>query len=199
MTAAPRTLAQIVDMTLRPLRNAARALKSQGLAESTNAIDQPDISAAAASDQSGAPSQEASTHVVFLPRDPQWGYCFWSIDAADQERARALGATLLCLRLEDVTGLDGNRAHPHALMELVVNQKAHEWYLPVPVADRDHRSELGYPRTNGGWLAPAMSPSARVPGPGPTGGFADGHAPFSPSHSPPANCSTRTLSWYGLP
>jgi hypothetical protein len=214
MTAAPRTLAQIVDMTLRPLRNAARALKSQGLAESTNAIDQPDLSAAAASDQSGAPSQEASTHVVFLPRDPQWGYCFWSIDAADQERARALGATLLCLRLEDVTGLDGNRAHPHALMELVVNQKAHEWYLPVPVADRDYRIELGYRLTNGGWLALAMSSTARVPGHGPSEVVADAFVPFSLTTAPAATASplpasggvthermyqeaTRSLRWMG--
>ena len=179
MTAAPRTLAKIVDFTLRPLRNAARALQSQRPGDSPKATDQTDISAAGTSDLSGAPCLESSTHVVFLPRDPQWGYCFWAIDAADQERARALGATLLCLRLEDVTGLDSNRAHPHALMELVVDQKAHEWYLPVPVADRDYRIELGYRLASGGWFTLAVSSTARVPGHGPSEVVADAFVPFS--------------------
>jgi len=214
MTAAPRTLAKIVDFTLRPLRQAARALKSHRPADSSRAAGQPDTSTPIASDQGGAPSREDSTHVVFLPRDPQWGYCFWAISAADQERARAVGATFLCLRLEDVTGLDSNRAHPHALMELVVDQQAHEWYLPVPVADRDYRIELGYRLANGGWLALAVSSTARVPGHGPSEVVADAFVPFSLTAAPVATAepipasggvthermyqeATRSLRWMG--
>ena len=211
MTAAQRPLTKLVDLTLRPLRAAATALRSRRSSQISGPGESP---AASAQLPDPGPAPEACTHVVFLPRDPQWGYCFWAIDAADQDRARALGATLLCLRLEDVTGLDSNRAHPHALMELVVDQKAHEWYLPVPVAERDYRIELGYRLANGGWLALAVSSTARVPGHGPSEVVADAFVPFSLTTTPVATAellptssgvthermyqeATRSLRWMG--
>jgi hypothetical protein len=194
MTAAPRPLAKLVDLTLRPLKQVARALKRQLPANSRQTTDQADSSTAVPADKSGAASPEANTHVVFLPRDPQWGYCFWAINTADQERARAHGATLLCLRLEDVTGLASNQAHPHALMELVVDQKAHEWYLPVPVANRDYRIELGYRLANGGWLALAVSSTARVPGHEPSEIVADAFVPFSLTAPPAATAEPLPVS-----
>ena len=181
MTAAQRSLTKLVDLTLRPLRAAATALRSR---RSSQPSGPGEIPAASAQGVHPDHALEGSTHVVFLPRDPQWGYCFWAIHPTDQERARALGATLLCLRLEDVTGLDSNRAHPHALMELVVDQKAHEWYLPVPVADRDYRIELGYRLASGGWFTLAVSSTARVPGHGPSEVVADAFVPFSLTAAP---------------
>ncbi|MFN5117386.1 MAG: DUF4912 domain-containing protein, partial [Cyanobacteriota bacterium] len=47
------------------------------------------------------------TRVVFLPRDPQWAYVFWEISEADRNAAYAAGASQLCLRVADVTGLPG--------------------------------------------------------------------------------------------
>ena len=46
---------------------------------------------------------ELTSHVTFLPRDPQWAYMFWEISASDQQRAAAAGATQLALRVADVT------------------------------------------------------------------------------------------------
>jgi hypothetical protein len=126
-----------------------------------------------------AVTEPASTHVVFLPRDPQWAYCFWSITSADQQRARKAGATSLCLRVADVTGLGFDQSHPHALQELVVDEGASEWYLPMPVDGRDYRVELGYRLRSGGWFSLAFSSVAHVPALEPSQRVADAFVPFS--------------------
>ena len=129
---------------------------------------------------SAPPAAEPSTtHVVFLPRDPQWAYCFWSITSADQQRARKAGATSLCLRVADVTGLGFDQSHPHALQELVVDAGASEWYLPMPVDGRDYRVELGYRLRSGGWFSLAFSSVAHVPALEPSQRVADAFVPFS--------------------
>jgi hypothetical protein len=117
--------------------------------------------------------------VVFLPRDPQWAYVFWEICPADRESALAAGAGPLVLRLEDVTGRQDGNAHPHTLQEVVVDAGAHEWYLPVPMSDRDYRVELGFRRTGGGLISLAVSGVARMPAQGATGIVADRFIPFS--------------------
>ena len=125
------------------------------------------------------PATEGETRVVFLPRDPQWAYVFWEICPADRESALAAGAGQLVLRLEDVTGRQDGHAHPHTLQEVVVDAGAHEWYLPVPLSDRDYRVELGFRRTGGGWIPLAVSGVARMPSQGPTAIVADRFTPFS--------------------
>jgi hypothetical protein len=129
-----------------------------------------------------APSQAGSpvnTHVVFLPRDPQWAYCFWAISDRDRQKARDAGATSLCLRVADVTGLGADQSHPHALQELVVDNHASEWFLPVPVDGRDYRVELGFRLRNGGWYSLAFSAVAQVPALEPSQRVADAFVPFS--------------------
>ena len=59
------------------------------------------------SSDAGLPSAEAIaedtvTQVVFLPRAPQWGYCFWTISARHREQGRRRRALSLWLRLRDV-------------------------------------------------------------------------------------------------
>ena len=125
------------------------------------------------------PAPAAHTEVVFLPRDPQWAYCFWSIAPADRQRAQAAGAGSLCLRVADVTGLLNPSAHPHALQELVVDAHASEWFLPVPLAGRDYRVELGYRLPGGGWFSLAFSAVARIPELEPSTTIADAFVPFS--------------------
>ena len=120
-----------------------------------------------------------NTHVVFLPRDPQWAYCFWAISDSDRRKASEAGATSLCLRVADVTGLGADQSHPHALQELVVDQQASEWFLPVPVDGRDYRVELGYRLRHGGWYSLAFSAVAQVPALEPSQRVADAFVPFS--------------------
>lgn len=121
----------------------------------------------------------ANTSVVFLPRDPQWAYVFWDISESDRASALAAGATQLCLRVADVTGLPGGSAHPHTLQEVVVDSHATEWYLPVPLCDRDYRVELVYRKGSGGWISLAFSSVARVPAQHPSEQILDQFVPFS--------------------
>ncbi len=117
--------------------------------------------------------------MVFLPRDPQWAYVFWDISEEDQREAMAEGAQQLCLRVADVTGLAGGSSHPHTLQEVVVDSQATEWYLPVPLSDRDYRVELGYRKGGGGWISLAFSSVARVPALHPSEQILDQFIPFS--------------------
>jgi hypothetical protein len=126
----------------------------------------------------------ATTNVVFLPRDPQWAYVFWDVSENDRASALATGASQLCLRVADVTGLPGGSAHPHTLQEVVVDSHATEWYLPVPLCDRDYRVELGYRKGSGGWISLAFSSVARVPAQHPSEQILDQFVPFSLDTAP---------------
>jgi uncharacterized protein len=131
-----------------------------------------------------APRPDAQTKVVFLPRDPQWAYVFWDIADGDRLQALASGASQLCLRLADVTGLSGSASHSHALQEVPVDSHATEWYLPVPMSDRDYRVELGYRKVGGGWISLGFSASARVPALHPSDQILDQFVPFSLEAAP---------------
>jgi len=125
------------------------------------------------------PAAQGETRVVFLPRDPQWAYVFWEISPADRNSAVLAGGGPLVLRLEDVTGRQDGQAHPHTLQEVVVDAGAHEWFLPVPLSDRDYRVELGFRRPGGGLISLAVSGVARMPAQGPVEIVADQFQPFS--------------------
>jgi hypothetical protein len=176
-------------MTLRQLRQVASDLgvslysrKSKAeLLEAINTSHGEDLELSLSSieaDLSPAPRPAAETRVVFLPRDPQWAYVFWDISDNDRQAALTAGATQLALRVADVTGLAGGSTHPHTLQEVVVDAHASEWYLPVPLSDRDYRVELGY-RSTGGWISLAFSSIARVPALHPSEQILDQFVPFS--------------------
>lgn len=125
------------------------------------------------------PAAEPASWVSFQPRDPQWASVFWQLSAADRQRAMAAGAQQLCLRVADVTGLSDGATHPHTLQEVVVNGDATEWYLPVPLSDREYRVELGYRLEGAGWLSLVFSAVAGVPAESFAATVPPGFAPFS--------------------
>ncbi len=187
---SPPSSPSLLTKTLAQLRELARGLglrrsirhSKEELVEALGQA-QPEASThnEPAEASSAASLLEAPSQVTFLPRDPQWAYVFWSISTVDRERAAAAGVQRLALRVADVTGLSLGASHPHALQELVMPANATEWYLPVPLSDRDYRVELGYRLGGGGggWLALAVSSVARVPAEGPSPVVADLFVPFS--------------------
>ena len=203
-------LSTLAKQTLRQLRKIASELgvtlySRKSKEELVDAISrQQDGSGASLqaieAEMSAAPRPRAETSVVFLPRDPQWAYVFWEISDEDRDQALAAGATQLCLRVADVTGLAGGAAHPHTLQEVVVDAHATEWYLPVPLSDRDYRVELGYRKGGpaGGWISLAFSSVARVPALHPSEQILDQFVPFSldataaPAPAPLASPSSDT-------
>ena len=180
MTEAMRPLSWLKKLVPSALRSDS-ARKSDSVEQPASAEKPVSAPAAAAASEppAGQGSAPAHTHVVFLPRDPQWAYCFWAISDLDRQKARDAGATSLCLRVADVTGLGADQSHPHALQELVVDNHASEWFLPVPVDGRDYRVELGFRLRNGGWYSLAFSAVAQVPALEPSQRVADAFVPFS--------------------
>jgi len=125
-----------------------------------------------------APRPSLETSVVFLPRDPQWAFVHWEISAEDRQNALLAKAEQLVLRVCDVTGLPAGSVHQHTLQELLVNAQARQWFVPVPMSDRDYQVELGYRMAGGGWLSLAVSAPARMPAVGPSQEIADHFVPF---------------------
>ncbi|KZR86050.1 hypothetical protein MITS9509_03516 [Synechococcus sp. MIT S9509] len=137
---------------------------------------------------------QSETRVVFLPRDPQWAYVFWEISDNDRRRAQGEGAAHLNLRLADVTGLQDGSAHPHTLQEVPVDSHSTEWYLPVPLCDRDYRVELGF-RSGSQWISLAFSSVARVPALHPSDQILDQFVPFSLETATPSPAPVSTPSF----
>jgi len=203
------------DLTLRQLRQMAsnlgigrysRMLKDQLLraiqrkSDSESEASQPGGDAPQGFDlrsieaeMSSAPRPAAQTSVVFLPRDPQWAFVFWELSDNDRRLAMADGASQLVLRVADVTGLGAGAAHQHTMQEVVVNSHATEWYLPVPLSDRDYRVELGYQVSGGGWKSLAFSSVARVPSLHPSEQILDQFVPFSLDTAPQAAAATAVM------
>jgi len=167
----------LANATLLQLRELARHLQIPqysrlGKSELLAAMAKGPTTAATA-DRRGT-----ATKVVFQPRDPQWAYVFWEITGRDRQRALAAGAQQLCLRVADVTGLPEGASHLHTLQELVVDAEAKEWYVPIPLSDRDYRVELGYRLGGGGWLSLGVSSAARMPASEPSQMSGDLFVPF---------------------
>ncbi len=151
-------------------RQEKKALKQE---KSTRSNEQ-----AAGTDESFASDVDKQTRVVFLPRDPEWAYVFWEISEVDRNRAMNHGASRLFLRLADVTGKSEGRAHQQTMQEVPVDSHTTEWYLPIPMCDRDYKVELGY-KSNSQWISLAISSSARVPALHPSNQILDEFVPFS--------------------
>jgi hypothetical protein len=195
MASIPQQLGKLMRLIPEQLRNLVKGAESSTSAEVIPAAEalaaaeavatagavaaaQPEPAAGFAGLALERQQADAITQLVFLPRDHQWAYCFWTISASDQARAQAAAAGSLCLRLADVTGLVNPEAKPHALREVIVAADAHEWFMPVPLADRDYRVELGYRLNGGGWLSLAFSAVARMPADVVAKGIAQQFEPF---------------------
>ncbi len=109
------------------------------------------------------PEGYGESRVVIMPRDPQWAYTYWDVPNEHKEDLRRQGGQQLALRLYDVTDISGEYQSPHSVQEYPCDELAREWYLPIPVSDRDYMVEIGYRCADGRWLVLARSAPVRVP------------------------------------
>ena len=122
--------------------------------------------------------EEVNTKLVFLPRDPEWAYVFWQISESDRAKAQSLGANKLCLRLYDASGIGEGNLNQGTLREIAVDSYSTEWYLSIPLADRDYKVELGY-KYGFKWMSLAYSSVSHVPGTQPSEQILDKFVPFN--------------------
>lgn len=109
------------------------------------------------------PSGYGESRVVLMPRDPQWAYAYWDISNEHKEDLRKQGGQQLALRIYDVTDIDLDNQSAHNLQEYPCDEMAREWYLPIPVSDRDYIIDIGYRCADGRWLVLARSARVHVP------------------------------------
>ncbi|MCA1991827.1 MAG: DUF4912 domain-containing protein, partial [Coleofasciculus sp. S288] len=109
------------------------------------------------------PAGYGESRIVLMPRDPQWAYAYWDIPNEHKEDLRRQGGQQLALRIYDVTDIDMNYQAPHSIQEYPCDELAREWYLPMPVSDRDYVVDIGYRCADGRWLVLARSAPVHVP------------------------------------
>ncbi|MFG6098877.1 DUF4912 domain-containing protein [Leptothoe sp. ISB3NOV94-8A] len=109
------------------------------------------------------PGGYGESRIVLMPRDPQWAYAYWDIPGVHKEEMRRQGGVRLAIRFYDVTDIDINSVAPHSLQQYECDEMAREWFLPIPVSDRDYIAEIGYVAADGRWLLMARSAPIHVP------------------------------------
>jgi hypothetical protein len=109
------------------------------------------------------PEGYGESRIVLLPRDPRWAYAYWDVPNEHKEHVRSQGGQQLALRLYDVTDINMAYQAAHSVQEYPCDELAREWYLPVPVSDRDYAIEIGYRTWDGRWLTLARSAAIRIP------------------------------------
>jgi len=132
------------------------------LGTSENAMSEEDL----ASVDEGLPELPGGygkSRIVMMPRDPEWSYVYWDVPNEHKEELRRQGGQQLVLRLYDVTDVDLDVQSPHSVQEYPVDELAREWYVPIPVSDRDYLCEIGYRCPDGAWLMLARSASVHTP------------------------------------
>ena len=209
---------ELLSLTLRQLRQKASLLSVPLYSRKTKAVlvdliisyqDKNNLSSTnkdvvtskdKVSPTTAEPSNEIKTNLGFLPRDPEWAYVFWEISDNDRDKAQSLGANKLCLRLYDVTGSNDGNVNQGTLREIAVDSYSTEWYLPIPVPDRDYKVELGY-RYGFNWMSLAFSSSSHVPSSHPSEQILDKFVPFnldSPSETNSAIIDSQEKDISGL-
>jgi hypothetical protein len=109
------------------------------------------------------PAGYGESRIVLMPRDPQWAYTYWDVPNEHKEELRRQGGQQLALRIYDVTDINLDHQSPHSIQEYPCDELAREWYLPIPVSDRDYTIEIGYRCADGRWLVLARSAAVHVP------------------------------------
>lgn len=109
------------------------------------------------------PDGYGESRIVLMSRDPQWAYAYWDTPNTQKENLRRQGGENLALRLYDVTGINLDNQAPHSMQQVGCDELARQWYLQIPVSDRDYQVDIGYLAGDGRWLVLARSNTVRIP------------------------------------
>ncbi len=171
-TAAPSAPSATIPATAIGLGAAAVAAAALGRDPQSTVeankydVGQPGVQEALADVDAGLaplPSGYGASRIVLMPRDPQWAYSYWDTPDDHKEAVRRQGGQRLALRLYDVTGVDLDSQAPNSLQQYDIDELAREWYLPIPISDRDYLVDIGYLSEDGRWLLLARSNPIRIP------------------------------------
>jgi uncharacterized protein len=109
------------------------------------------------------PDGYGESRIMLMPRDPQWAYAYWDVPNDHKEELRRQGGQQLAIRIYDVTDVNLDHQAPHSVQEYLCDEMAREWYLPIPLSDRDYVADIGYRCADGRWLVLARSATVSIP------------------------------------
>ncbi len=109
------------------------------------------------------PESYDETKIVLMPCESKWAYAYWDISQKQKNKLRQQGGINLSLRLHDVTAFDSNYQNTHKSFEYICRESINNWYLPIPLSDRDYMVEIGYRCIDGKWLSLANSAAVHIP------------------------------------
>jgi uncharacterized protein len=161
-------LAAILEVERSKSLNQSHSMEAQEVVEAAKfELGQVDRNAGNLSDVDeflpDLPGGYGESRIVLMPRDPQWAYTYWDVPSEHKEELRRNGGQQLALRIYDVTDINLEYQSPHSIQEYPSDELAREWYLPVPVSDRDYVIDIGYRCADGRWLVLARSARVHIP------------------------------------
>ena len=147
-----------------PSRPVAAQAEVEAAKFNVGQTDRPEISLTTVDEGlADLPQGYGESQIVLMPRDPQWAYTYWDVSTERKQELRHQGGLRLALRFYDVTDINIDSQKPHSLQQYECDEMSREWYLPVPVSDREYMVEIGYLTGEGRWLLLARSTPARIP------------------------------------
>ena len=147
-----------------PSRPVAAQAEVEAAKFNVGQTDRPEISLTTVDEGlADLPQGYGESQIVLMPRDPQWAYTYWDVSNERKQELRHQGGLRLALRFYDVTDINIASQKPHSLQQYECDEMSREWYLPVPVSDREYMVEIGYLTGEGRWLLLARSTPARIP------------------------------------
>ncbi len=94
-----------------------------------------------------------------LTQQQDWAHAAWQLSTQDQTALQNHGS--LALRLYDATDRDLDRQNPHSLQQFDCAGQQDYW-MPLPMGDRDYVADIGYLTGDGQWVTLARSPVLRA-------------------------------------
>jgi len=111
------------------------------------------------------PERYDETFLCMIDVEPHTLFAFWEIDEMDLEREQRVlsGPSELVIRVYDVTYIifDGGNAHSH--FDVVVEGKAHNWYIHPSVDGRSFIADIGLRGADGRFVVLARSNCVQMP------------------------------------
>ncbi|MDP2895001.1 MAG: DUF4912 domain-containing protein [bacterium] len=111
------------------------------------------------------PDRYHETFLVLMDVEPHTLLAFWEIDEMDLERAQRELSTRneLVLRVYDVTHIIFDGGNAHSYFDVVVEGKAHNWYIHAGADGRSLIADIGLRGEDGRYVALARSNCVQMP------------------------------------
>lgn len=111
------------------------------------------------------PHEYGEERMALMARDPYLAYGYWELPQSRLEKEKALFGwdSTLCVRVYDVTGVQGDVSNATAYFDQEVHDRVGDWYFDFGRPAHSFRAELGLLAPDGRFLSILRSPVVTMP------------------------------------